>query len=67
PGNYELFPLMGKTNLKTGPITGGLTKTRQSSPLENVENTTSCEVSILSEKCLPHSPQGQQPQQPFYQ
>ncbi|MBX9787088.1 MAG: hypothetical protein K2Y08_07105, partial [Alphaproteobacteria bacterium] len=25
PGNYELFPLMGKTNLKTGPITGGLT------------------------------------------
>ncbi len=41
-------------------------KTRQPSPMDSVENTIPCEAGILSEKCLPHSPQGQQPQQPFY-
>jgi putative transposase len=41
-------------------------KSRKSNPVDSVENTTSCEISTLSEKCLPHSPQGQQPQQPFY-
>jgi putative transposase len=41
-------------------------KSRKSSPVDSVENTTSCEAGILSGSCLPHSPQGQQPQQPFY-
>jgi len=42
-------------------------KTRQTSPVDSVENTISCGVSSLSVGCLPHSPQGQQqPQQPFY-
>ena len=43
-------------------------RAREANPVDSVENTTSCEVSSLSEGCLPHSPQGQQqPQQPFYQ
>jgi putative transposase len=41
-------------------------KTRQTSPVDSVENTTSCEVSSSLVGCLPHSQQGQQPQQPFY-
>ncbi len=41
-------------------------KTRQTRPVDSVENTTSCEESNSFVGCLPHSPQGQQPQQPFY-
>jgi putative transposase len=40
-------------------------KARQPSPMDSVENTIPCKAGILSGKCLPHSPQGQQPQQPF--
>lgn len=42
-------------------------KTKQTRPVDSVENTTSCGASISFVRCLPHSPQGQQqPQQPFY-
>jgi len=42
-------------------------KTRRTSPVDSVENTASCEVSSSLVACLPHSPQGPQSQQPFYQ
>ena len=42
-------------------------KTRKTSPVDSVENTALCEVSSSLVACLPHSPQGPQPQQPFYQ
>jgi putative transposase len=41
-------------------------KTRKPSPVDSVENTTSCEAGNSFAACLPHSPQGQQPQQSFY-
>lgn len=41
-------------------------KTKEISPMDSVENTTSCEAPNSFVACLPHSPQGQQPQQPFY-
>jgi len=42
-------------------------KTKQNSPVDIMENTTSCGASISFVGCLPHFPQGQQqPQQPFY-
>jgi hypothetical protein len=42
-------------------------KARQTSPVDSVENTTTCGASTSFVGCLPHSQQGQQqPQQPFY-
>lgn len=42
-------------------------KTKQTYPVDSVENTTPCEASISFVGCLPHSPQSQQQlQQPFY-